>query len=363
MHQLPRAALLAFTKAVLTRAGLLPEDAALGAEVLIQSDFAGIASHGLSRLPMYVERIEQGLVNLRPEIRIVTETPVSMLVDCDNGMGIVNVPKIQRLAMDKVKNSGLLAVSMRNSTHYGAGSYYALRALERDLFSLLVTSTTPSVAPTGSKASLLGTNPITVTVPARKEKPIVLDMATSVVAMGKLQAGLREKKKIPPGWALDSEGRPTEDPGAGLLGSVLPIGGYKGYGLAVIIDILSALLSGSCYGNDIGRLVHAPYPKKEGIGHFLLLMDIGLFRPLDDFKAEVDKYIQVMKNAAKAEGVEEIFLAGEIEFNRMEEYSRNGVPVSAALGADLLRLGLRLGLATADDDFAGMVERAAKSES
>ncbi|MDR2051068.1 MAG: Ldh family oxidoreductase [Deltaproteobacteria bacterium] len=361
MYRLPKETLQNFTEAILIKAGILPPDARTGAAVLLQSDAAGIASHGLSRLPLYMERIELGLVNLRPQIRVLAETPVSMLVDCDNGMGIINVPKIQQMAMDKVQKSGIFAVSMRNSTHYGAGSYYALRALERDLFSMLVTSTTPCVAPTGGTGTLIGTNPLTITVPAGKEKPIVLDMATTTVALGKLQAALREGQKIPLGWALDEAGFPTEDPAQGILGSLLPIGGYKGYGLAVIIDILCAVLSRSSFGNEVGRLLNAPTPKPEDIGHFLLLLDISIFRPLDEFKAEVDRYIQTMKNAPKATGIEEIFLAGEIEFNKMDEYRRDGIPVTEALGEQLLGLARKLNLASAQDDFESAVAAVAKA--
>jgi LDH2 family malate/lactate/ureidoglycolate dehydrogenase len=362
MHKLPKETLQAFAEAILIKAGVPARDARTGAAVLLQSDAAGIASHGLSRLPLYMERIELGLVNLKPQIRILKESPISMLVDCDNGMGIINVPKIQQMAMDKVRKSGIFAVSMRHSTHYGAGSYYALRALEQDLFSLLVTSTTPCVAPTGGMGPpLIGTNPVTITVPAGKEKPIVLDMATTTVPMGKLQAAAREGHKIPFGWALNEDGLPTDDPAQGLLGTLLPIGDYKGYGLAVIIDILCAVLSRSSFGSDIGRLINDPAPKPEDIGHFLLLLDVSVFRPLDEFKAEVDRYIRTMKNAPKAPGIKEIFLAGEIEFNKMEEYRRDGVPVTEALGEQLLGLARKLNLASPQDDFASAVKAAAKA--
>ncbi|MDR2504027.1 MAG: Ldh family oxidoreductase [Deltaproteobacteria bacterium] len=361
MHRLDRETLQGFSEAVLIKGGLAPQDAKIGAEVLLQSDAAGIASHGLSRLTLYMERIDLGLVNLRPDIRILSESPTTMVIDCDNGMGIANVPKIQQMGMDRVKNSGIFAVTMRNSTHYGAGSYYALKALERDLFSLLTTNTTPCMAPTGGRDVLIGTNPLTITVPAGKEKPFVLDMATSRVPMGKLQAALREKQPIPDDWALDKNGRPTTDAGEGMLGTLLPIGDYKGYGLAVLVDVLSAVLAGAAYAQDIGRLVNYDRPKPEGIGHFMLFMDISRFRPLDEFKADMDRYIRIMKNSTRTDGIKEIYLAGEIEFNKMEEYRREGIPVTESLGEQLLQLGRRLGLASDKDDFPGMAAKAAKA--
>jgi len=347
---------------LLNKAGLKPEDAARGAGVLIQSDLSGVDSHGLSRLPMYLGRIGQGVVNTDPQVKVLSESAASMVVDCDNGLGIATVPKVLDMALAKARESGVLACTMRHSNHYGVGNYYALKAIENNMICLLCTNTTPCMAPTGGVELLIGTNPVTIGVPGGRELPVILDMASTNVAMGKLQAMFREKKKIPFGWAITKEGLPTDDPAAAVEGSLLPIAGYKGYGLAVIVDMLAALLSGAEFGPGVGRLDRAENLKPEGIGHFLLLMEVERFLPLDEFKNRVDAYVQLIKNSRRAEGVEEIFLPGEIEMKKMAARKREGIGVTEALGRQILELALKMGLAGPGDDFAALVNKSAGKE-
>ena len=351
--------LLAFAQAMLVKAGIAQDAAQVGAEVLIRSDASGVASHGLSRLPMYLGRIRQGLVNTSPTVTTVADNGAVLVLDCDNGLGITTVPGIMDRCIERAKKHGLAACTMRNSTHYGVGNYYALKGIENDVVSVLLTNTTPCMAPTGGVDLLIGTNPITVGIPADRQKPIILDMATSNAAMGKLQAMAREGQKIPSDWAITQDGRPTDDPAEGLNGSLLPIAGYKGYGLAVIVDMLSAVLAGACFGFDIGRLDRAKVLKPEGIGHFLLVLDVAKFRDVREFKQSVDAYALLMKNSTRAEGVREIFLPGELELNKMDKAATEGVPISAALGEQLLAEAKELGLAGSAGTFEELLKRTA----
>lgn len=351
---------LKMATAMLAKAGLKPEDARQAAEVVIQSDLSGVDSHGLSRLSMYLRRVRQRAVNLDPQIKVLSETDSMMVVDCDNGLGIATVPRVLEMAMDKAEKSGLVACTMRHSNHYGVGNYYALKAVKRNMISLLCTSTTPCMAPTGGSEVLIGTNPITVGVPTGQDKPVMLDMASTNVAMGKLQAMLRENKKIPFDWAITRDGRPTDDPAEAVLGSLLPIAGYKGYGLAVIVDVLAALLAGGAVGPEIGRLDQPDSVKAEGIGHFLLLLKVDRFVPLAEFQARIDAYVSLLKNSRKAEGVKEIFLPGEIEMMKMAQRSKDGITVSPALAEQLLNDARELGLVGAGDDFPALVSQTDK---
>lgn len=357
MRHFSKEKLIKFIVAMLGKAGISADDAKIAAEVLIQSDASGVFSHGLSRLPMYLDRIGLGLVNTKPQYKVLAEIGGTVLVDCDNGLGIVTMPKIMDMLMEKTKKQGVVAAAMRRSNHFGVGNYYALKAAQNNMILIMTTSTTPCMAPTGGVDLLLGTNPITVGVPGGKEKPIILDMATSNVAMGKLQAALREGKKIPLGWAITKEGKPTEDPAEGVVGSLLPVGGYKGYGLAVIVDIFSALLSGAAFGHDIGRVVGYDVPKTEDIGHFMLLIDVTKFRPAEEFQKDADKYVRVMKDSKKADGVKEIFLPGEIEQKMMDENAKAGVPLAPALVEQLLGMAKTMGVAGSDDSFDSMLDK------
>lgn len=356
MPVFPKGHLLNLSKVMLIAAGLPKQDAVQGAEVLIQSDLSGVESHGLARLPMYLGRIAQGVVNVRPKVKLIGESSSSMVLDCDNGLGIVTVPGIMDRCLKKAKESGMVAATMRHSNHYGVGNYYALKGISENMISILMTNTTPCMAPTGGIELLIGTNPITIGIPAGKERPIILDMASSNVAMGKLQAMFMEKQKIPFGWAITKDGRPTDDPAEALEGSLLPIAGYKGYGLAVIVDMLSAVLAGAAFGLNIGRLDRAKKPEPEGIGHFLLILDPARFRDLAEFKATVDTYIRTMKQSSKADGTAEIFLPGEIELGKMEIREKAGLPVSEALAKQLLNQARNLKLASENDDFKTLVQ-------
>ncbi len=360
MKSYPPESLRVMARQMFIKAGLKPEEAARAAGVVIQSDLSGVDSHGLSRLPMYLGRIGAGMVNTDPQVKVLAESHSTLVVDCDNGLGIATVPKVLDLALAKAQGAGVLACTMRNSNHYGVGNYYALKAVEKNMICLLCTNTTPCMAPTGGVDLLIGTNPITVGVPSGRELPVILDMASTNVAMGKLQAMFREKKKIPFGWAITREGRPTDDPAEAVEGSLLPIAGYKGYGLAVIVDLLAAVLAGAAFGPEVGRLDRPEAQKPEGIGHFLLLVEVEKFMPLGEFHGRVDEYIKLMKNSKKAAGVGEIFQPGQIELKKMAERKQAGIAVSEALEGQLLAEARKLGLAGDGDDLEALIDNCLK---
>jgi len=341
------------TERMLGAMGIPPEDAAVGADVLIAADLRGVDSHGVSRLELYYHRLTKGLLNPTPETRIVKDAGSVVVIDADNGFGICTAPRAMDLCIERAKEHGLAAVASRNANHFGIAGYYVLKATEENMIGLVMANTTPFMAPYGGRTRLLGTNPIALGVPGKKF-PVVLDMATSNVAVGKLQLALRKREKIPLGWLVDGEGKPTDDP-VDLLkgGSLVPMGGPKGYGLAVMVDLLSALLSGAAVGPDIGSLIVNDRP--ECIGHFMLAIDVSRFRALEEFFTAVDDYIDMIKGSKPAEGVEEIFLPGEIEIRKAEERLTQGIPLSPTVARTLLRICRTLGIAGEEDTFEQLV--------
>lgn len=333
-----------FVVDVFTRLGVHEEHAHMAADVVIQSDATGVNTHGLARMPMYVRRILQEAVNPTPNIRQVNDSENLIVLDGDNGPGNVVGPTALNMVMKAAKKFGIAAIAVRNSNHYGVGNYYAKRFADEGLIGINMTNSTPNVAPTGGKVPMIGTNPITIGIPANKQYPISLDMATSVVAFGKIQKAADAGDKIPLGWAVDKDGKPTEDPKAALEGSLLPIGGYKGYGLALIIDMLSSLLSQAAYGLDIGDKFNSDCMDPERIGHFMFAMDVSKFYGLDEFKKNVDAYIETMKNTEKAVGVDEIFMPGEIEFRRAKEIKATGIPVPEPVQDKLVKIAKDVGI-------------------
>lgn len=354
-----------FVTDVFKHLGVKEEYASMAADVVVQSDATGVSTHGLARMTMYVRRLLQKAVNPNPNIRQVNDSENLMVLDGDNGPGNVVGPIALNKVIEATKKYGIAAIAIRNSNHYGVGNYYGWKFAEANLIGITMTNSTPNVAPTGGRVPMLGTNPITIAIPAGKRYPVVLDMATSVVAFGKIQKAADAGKKIPLGWAVDKDGRPTEEPHEALKGSLLPIGGYKGYGLAMIIDILSAVVSQAAYGLDIGDKFDPDCTDPERIGHFMLAMDVSKFLDLDTFKNSMDKYIETMKNTEKAVGVEEIYVPGEIEFLKAEEIKKTGIPVPEGIQAKMIKIAKDVGIAsdikTIDELFDRYKEQEIKS--
>ena len=349
--------LVNFCVAIFKKIGVSEADAKIVADNLVASDLRGIPSHGVARLKRYVDGIKEGIIlpNVKP--KILKETPVTVAISAENGLGQPAGYFAMNLAIDKAKKSGLGFATVRNSNHYGIAGYYALMALKHDLIGISMTNSEPLVVPTFSKDMIIGTNPISIAVPAGKERSYVLDMATSVVPRGKFEVYLRNEKEVPLGWAVDQEGLPTTDTKLVIDnmtktagGGILPLGGegelhsgHKGYGLSLLVDILSGILAGS----DFGPYVKS---KKRGtktfinVGHFFGAIKIENFIELDKFKSTMDEMIQTMKSSQKAKGQNRVYIHGEKEFEKSEEYKKNGVPLGEKVVDTLKQLGQESGV-------------------
>jgi len=342
----PWPALHEFCARVFEHVGVPDGEARLAADILSASDRRGIDSHGVARLRTYYDLLAAGRINPRPRPRIVRETPSTATVDGDNGLGLVAGPWANEIAMAKAETAGSGWVSVCNTNHYGIAGYYVLQAVARDMIGWSMTNSSKGVAPLWGAERMLGTNPIAIGVPAGAEPPVVLDMATCTVAYGKIEIAMREGKAIPLGWAIDGDGRPTTDPhemndGGALvpLGSDREHGGHKGYGLALAVDILSAVLSGANWGPFAPPFaLRQALPEREvgkGIGHFFGAMRVDAFRDTAEFKAQMDDLIRALRATRPAPGTAGPLLPGDPEREAQAVRDVEGIPVGAAVLADL----------------------------
>src|SRR3712207_4037842 len=323
------------------------EDAAIVADSLVQANLRGVESHGVTRVGIYVKRLKMGLVNPRPNVGVVREGAGTLLVDGDNGMGQVVGVRAIDLGLDKAKESGGVSVGVRRSNHYGAGAYYVQRAVARDTIAFAYSNAPPTMAPWGGVDPYVGTNPYAYGVPAGEHRPIILDMATSIVARGKIILAAQRGEPIPEGWAIDEQGNSTTDAQEELQGSVLPFGGRKGYALSLMIAIMAGALTGAGFGPRINSLSD-DFDEPQDVGAFFQLIDIGQFTDSATFKARVDRMIEEIKASRRAEGTEELFLPGEIEFRAEEERKASGIPVGAGTVSELREVGRSCGADTTD---------------
>jgi LDH2 family malate/lactate/ureidoglycolate dehydrogenase len=335
--------LQAFCEEVFLSCGLAQEDAAILADSLVQANLRGVDSHGITRVGIYVKRLKMGLVNPRPNVEVVHEGAATLLVDGDNGMGQVVGVRALDLGLDKAKESGGVSVGIRRSNHYGAGAYYVQRAVARDTIAFAYSNAPPTMAPWGGVNPYVGTNPYAYGVPAGEHRPIILDMATSIVARGKIILAAERNEPIPEGWAVDKRGNPTTDAREALEGSVLPFGGPKGYAISLMIDIMAGALTGAGFGPRVNSL-YDNFDEPQNVGAFFQLIDIGHFVEPATFKARVDRMIEEIKSSRKAAGTEEIFLPGEIEYRKEQERRASGIPVGAETVAELREVGRSCGV-------------------
>jgi LDH2 family malate/lactate/ureidoglycolate dehydrogenase len=327
---------------VLARSSVLPDEAALAADVLVSANLRGVDTHGVVRLPLNVRRVRSGAVNARPEVRVVQEGSAAALVDGDNGMGLVVGVWAMREAIRRAREQGTAAVSVRHSNHFGAAAYYAQMASAADMIGLSFTNTDPGMAPWGSTTPYLGTNPLAFAAPGGMEGGIVMDMATSQVSWGKVMLAARAGQKIPLGWATDREGRATEDALEAMRGLMLPLGGYKGYGLALMVEILSGVLSGSSFGPHVADDGAQPY-RPQDVGHFFMAIDVESFMPVEQFKARMNQLVDEIHACHAAEEASRIYVPGEIEMETAARRQREGIPLPNDLVQELVQLGEQLG--------------------
>ena len=349
VRRLPERDLHMFAQRVLERAGMSADGAATTADVLIASDVRGIASHGLARLPYYVTAIEGGGIDPRAEPIIVRESATTALLDARNGMGHPVGVRAMSLAVEKAAAHDLGMVTVRHSNHYGIAGYYAMMALPREMIGISLTNTHPGVAPTGGRSRVYGTNPIAIAVPTADPLPFVLDMSTSVVPYGRLEVAARRGTSLAEGWALNAQGRPTTDVEEALVGMLLPLGGpaitsgYKGYGLALAIEMLSAVLPGSQYG----PLVHpmAAAQAQSDLGQFFMAINVAAFDEPAAFKERAADLLRLVKASPRADEATEILVAGEKEQRATDLVRQLGVPVEDAVVTALEALAARYGIA------------------
>lgn len=341
--------LLNFTEQVFIKCGMNEQDAKQAADVLIAADLRGIDSHGVARLSGYVRLYEANRANMNAKHKIIYETPSTATIDADQGLGLVVAPKAMDLAIEKAKNVGTGWVAIQNSNHFGIAAYHAMKALPNNMIGIAMTNASPLVAPSYSKQRMLGTNPICYAFPAGKHLPIVIDMATSAAANGKLEIAQRTGKAIPNNWVQTKNGE--ESTNANELsngGSLLPLGGHKGYGLASLVDILCGVLSGANYGPWVPPFVAFLNPLENlpgnGIGHFLGAMRIDAFRPANDFKDNIDNWIDAFKNANRIDENQHVIIPGEPEFLLEKERLATGIPLNEKVIIDLQELANRLNL-------------------
>jgi L-2-hydroxycarboxylate dehydrogenase (NAD+) len=344
-----------FTNQVFQQIGCPAAQAELAAEVLLSADLRGIDSHGVARLSGYVRLWEAKRVNTKPNIRIIHETPSTAVVDGDSGLGLVVAPFAMQVAIEKAKKVGTGWVSVQNSNHFGIAGYHAMMALEYEMIGIAMTNASPLVSPTFSTERLLGTNPISVTIPAGEEPAFVADLATTTAANGKLEILQRKNQEAPLGWIQDKEGNPSTN--AHELktgGALLPLGGdrehgsHKGYALGAVVDIFSAILSGANYGPWVPPFpAYVPMPTDmpgKGIGHFFGAMRVDAFRPAADFKQHMDNWIRRFRGAKTVAGEEKVLIPGDPEREMEALRMKEGIPLLDAVVTDLSAVGERFGI-------------------
>jgi len=335
--------------------GCNAEHSRLAADVLLRSDLRGIDSHGVARLKGYVRLWEKKRINTSPDIKIVHQTATTATVDGDAGLGLVVAPFAMQVAMEKAAQYGSGWVAVRNSNHFGIAGYHALMAVEKDMIGFAMTNASPLVAPTYSSERLLGTNPMCYAFPAGKYPPVIVDMATSAAANGKLEIAQRLGKQVPEGWIQDAAGNITTDPhalksGGALLplGSDADHGSHKGFGLSATVDILSAVLSGANYGPWVPPFVAFLDPPADpvgsGIGHFVGAMRVDGFRPVDEFKAHLDNWIERFKSSATVDPNQKVIIPGEPELEAEADRKVNGIPLVEEVANDLNVLAEKFGV-------------------
>ena len=331
-----------FTARAFQAVGISPADAKSIAELMVRADVQGSEGHGVFRLPQYVRRIKGGAVNTKPRIRVVREAAGMALVDGDNGMGHLVMRFATEKAIDKAKTAGVAWVGVKWSNHAGPASLYAAMPLEYDMAGLYLAVGNANHLPAwGGLDMLLSTNPIAVAVPAGEEPPIVLDMATTVAAYGKVKTKAQRGEMMPEGWMMDRQGRPLTDPRRANDGFLLPIGGYKGYGLALIFGLLAGTLNGAAMGKDVVDF-NADDTTPTNTGHVIVAINVEAFQPIAEFKRGVDTLIRDLRASKRLPGVDRIRLPGEGSRAARADREKNGIPLPPTLKVSLDQLASEL---------------------
>ncbi|NMB15681.1 MAG: Ldh family oxidoreductase [Firmicutes bacterium] len=328
----------------LLRTGIPIDEAEIISDNLVMADARGVYSHGMMRLGIYLDRVKNGGTAAKTRIEVLRSDSGTALIDGGNGSGHVISVRAMEMAIDKAAAHGIGAVGVRGSNHNGAEAYFAMQALKHDMIGYCVTVGGVNImAPWGGTTPMLGNNPFAVAIPAGEELPIVLDMACSVVARGWIVLARKNNELIPPGWALNKEGEPTQDPKEAYEGAVLPVGGYKGFGLALIGAVLGGVLTGGAVGGEVTDF-YEDLVKAQNVGHFFVALKVDHFLPIDQFKVNMDNLIRQLKGVKLAKGFDRIYMPGEQEFINLEESRTLGIKMSLGVARELVVLGQRLGV-------------------
>jgi LDH2 family malate/lactate/ureidoglycolate dehydrogenase len=325
--------------------GVPAVDAELWADTLVRSDLRGHASHGIFRLPWYVRRLQRGVMQPLTRLETLRDTAAVMRLDAHDGVGQVAANAAMELAIERARTFGIAAVSVRRSNHFGAAMYFTLKAAQVGLIGMITTNASPALAPWGGRQALIGNNPWSIAAPAGRHAPLIpliLDIANTMVARGKIYTARQEGRSIPVGWAIDQSGSPTTDPAAALAGLILPIGGHKGYAISFMMDVLSGILSGSEFASGVAGPYQAE--RESGYGHLVIVLNIEAFIGLDEFTSRVEQLIDEVKASPLAPGTDEIFYPGEPEARAEAANLRDGLVLPEATVAELVTLADELGI-------------------
>lgn len=337
------APLKAFIAAVYKELGVPDEHAGLLSDTLIQADLWGHQSHGVLRTSWYVERLRTGVMKSSTTMQYVVDRGAVAVIDGEDGIGQVVASQAMVDAIKRAKTHGMASITVRNSNHFGTVMYYTRMAAQAGCIAFMTCNGGPAMAPWGGyRDKIVGTNPWSISAPGGSNPPLLLDIANTGVARGKIYLAKNRHQSIPEGWALDAEGKPTTDPVAAIAGIILPMAGHKGYAIGVMMDVLAGVLSGSHFLDDVNGPYHSD--RKSGVGHFISVYDVEAFIPLADFNTRIDEYIQRLKSVPLADGFEEIFYPGELEA-RNDAFNRGaGLALPPDTLTDLSRLAEQLGL-------------------
>lgn len=334
-----------FIENALASQGLPQQDAQKVSQLMAEADLQGSDGHGIIRLPQYIKRIQAGGINKHPKIRVVHERAAMAVVDGDNGMGHLVVSQAVDLAIEKASEAGVAWVSTRFSNHAGPASLYSRRPLQHNMLGLyFAVGNANHLPPWGGMDMLLSTNPISAGVPTADEPPVVLDMATTVAAYGKVKAKAKRGEMMPPGWMIDRQGQPLLDPNKSGEGFLLPIGEHKGYGLALIVGLLAGTLGGAAMGRDVIDF-NADHVSVTNTGQAILVIDLAAFGDPEHFKHEVDRLVRDIRSSERLPGVERIWLPGEQSHEKRQRFSAKGIPVAPTLISELNALATEWGIA------------------
>lgn len=337
-------ALTQFISQCLHSVGINNNDASKTAELIAKADLIGQDGHGVFRLPQYIKRIQSGGINVSPNIKTIEERTATALIDGDNALGHLVMSHATELAMQKAASTGVAWVGSRFSNHAGPASLYAMMPLQKDMIGLYVAvGSANHLPPWGGTEMLLSTNPIAVAIPSAKNPPIVLDMATTVAAYGKVKTAAQRGEQMPEGWMIDRQGRPLTDPKRAAEGFLLPIGGPKGYGLSLIFGILAGTLNGASFGRSVVDF-NADSESVTNTGQFIIALDINAFTDVSDFKKEIDEVWAQMKSSPLLPGYDEIRLPGERLAAVTRSRQQNGIPIPPELRKNLDMLAEELGV-------------------